>query len=232
MEEEKTTVKDYLHGLVWISMVSILIAAICAILFNSTSRSLLSYLLISYIIIDLAFTSLYLYLTTPTDKQIIRKLNNMGYKCQMEEGHIVFRRNELNWDIFIWNIKKRYRRITFSLSFTDSNLDKDHALTNRIFCIIGSRNRHVTLTWNGTDGYACEFHTVFTSTRDIEREFKMAMRVIDDAMNELYTLFQRAFAQQPTETEHKIGFHVGEDNSATEDNISQVRAQSNENTTK
>ena len=229
--KEVYTVKDYLHSIFWVALVAALVVPVSAAIANPPSRSLTAWLLIAYIVLDITLTVLYLVLTIPTDKRIISKLNNMGYQCQMEEGQIVFKRQDLNWNLFTWNIKKRYRRVSFSLSFTDNNLDKDHALTNRIFCIIGSRNRHVTLTWNGTNSYACEFHTVFTSTRDIEREFKTAMRVIDDTMNELYTLFQRAFAQQPTETEHKIGFHVGEDNSATEDNISQVRAQSNENTT-
>ena len=227
MEYEETTTKDYLR---WM-MIVVCVTIAGLIISNPPAVATINIVLLALIVLSIAGVILYQIFTAPTDKRIIRKINKMGFQCQMDEGRIAFKRRELNYNILTWDIKKRYRRITFSIGFTDKNLDIDHALTNRSFCVIGSRNRHVTLTWNGTDAYACEFHTVFTSTRDIEREFKTAMSVIDDTLNELYTLFQRAFAQQPTETEHKIGFHVGEENSTTEDSASQVRAQNETETT-
>lgn len=211
--------------------IAVAVASFAGLVFALAKSSFAELAMFLVVMLLVGAAILYFLLTIPTDKRIVRKMNKMGFKCYMDEGRIAFKRQTLNWNIIPWNIKKRYRRITFGISFTDKNLDIDHALTNRIFCIIASRNRHVTLTWNGTDAFACEFHTVFTSTRDIEREFKTAMSVIDDTMNELYTLFQRAFAQQPTETEHKIGFHVGEDTSTAEDSSSQIRAQNETETT-
>ena len=174
---------------------------------------------------------LYYFLTMPTDKRIIRKLNKMGYKCHLYEGVIAFTRRDANWRIETWNIKKRFRRVSFNIGFSDDNLDKDHALTNRIFCIIASRNRHVTLAWNGANSYVCSFYTVFTSTKDIEREFNTAMAIIDDTLNELYTLFQQAFEQQPAESKHKIGFNVGDSKYSSEDLSSETRAQKDTETT-
>ena len=152
----------------------------------------------------------------------------MGYNCFMDEGQMVFKRKEYNWSIATYDIKKRYRRVAFVISFTDERLDIDHVLTNRLFCIISSRNPHTLISWNGKDSYHCAFETVLTSTRDIEREFNMAMNKIDETLGELSYVFEQAFAQQSTEPEHKIGFRVNDSEIPSEENPFEIRAQTNE----
>ena len=147
----------------------------------------------------------------------------------MDEGQMVFKRKEYNWSIATYDIKKRYRRVAFVISFTDERLDIDHALTNRLFCFIGSRNPHTLVSWNGKDSYHCAFETVLTSTRDIEREFNTAMNKIDETLGELFYLFEQAFSQQSPAPEHKIGFHVSDSETSDEmfENVHQVAAETN-----
>ena len=118
--------------------------------------------------------------------------------------------------------------MAFVISFTDERLDINHALTNRIFSIVGSRNSHTHISWNGKDSYHCVFETVLTSTRDIEREFNTAMEKMDDTLGELSYLFEQAFAQQSTEPVHKIGFHARDSDSPSEENPFEIRAQTND----
>lgn len=227
MKKDEYSIWDYLYGFYWVVLIVTLVVPIYAAIVNPPSRSLIIWLLIAYIVLDLTITSLYLLLTIPTDIRIISKLNRMGYNCYMNEGQIVFKRKEYNWSIATYDIKKRYRRVAFIISFTDERLDVDHALTNRLFCIIGSRNPHTLVSWNGTDSYHCIFESVLTSTRDIEREFNMAMEKIDATLGELYYIFEQAFTQQSTAPEHKIGFHVGDGETPdeTSENVHQVAAE-------
>lgn len=229
MKEDEYTIWDYLHTFFWVLLIVTLVVPVYTAITNPPSRSLTMWLLIAYILLDLSITILYLVLTIPTDKRIISKLNRMGYNCFMDEGQMVFKRKEYNWSIATYDIKKRYRRVAFVISFTDERLDIDHALTNRLFCFIGSRNPHTLVSWNGKDSYHCAFETVLTSTRDIEREFNMAMNKIDETLGELSYVFEQAFAQQPTVPEHKIGFHVGygETSDDTSGNVHQVAAETN-----
>lgn len=228
MKKDEFTIWDYLHAFFWVVLIVTLVVPVYAAIANPPSRSLTTWLLIAFIVLDLIITISYLVLTIPTDKRIISKLNRMGYKCFLDEGQIVFKRKEYSWSIFTYDIKKRYRRVAFVISFTDERLDIDHILTNRIFCIIGSRNPQTTVSWNGKDSYRCIFETVLTSTRDIEREFNTAMEKIDDTLGELSYFFEQAFAQQSMVMEHKIGFHVSDSDSPSEEKPSEIRAQSNE----
>lgn len=229
MKEDEYTIWDYLHTFFWVLLIVTLVVPVYTAITNPPSRSLTMWLLIAYILLDLSITILYLVLTIPTDKRIISKLNRMGYKCFMDEGQMVFKRKEYNWSIATYDIKKRYRRVAFVISFTDERLDIDYALTNRLFCFIGSRNPHTLVSWNGKNSYHCAFETVLTSTRDIEREFNMAMNKIDETLGELSYVFEQAFAQQPTVPEHKIGFHVGDGKTSddTSGNVHQVAAETN-----
>ena len=231
MKKDEFTFWDYLHGLFWAVLIAILVVPMYAAISNPPSRSLTTWLLIAYIALDIILTILYLFFTIPTDKRIIRALNKMGYKCHMDEGQIVFQRKRYNWSIFTNATKKRYRRVAFVISFTDERLDGDHALTNRLFCIVGSRNPNTVVSWNGKDSYRCIYETVLTSTRDIEREFNTAMERMDNTLDELSYLFEQTFAQQTKDPDHKIGFHVGESEIPSEESPSEIRAQSNENTT-
>lgn len=228
LKKDEFTIWDYLHGFFWVVLIVTLVVPVYAAIANPPSRSLTTWLLIAFIVLDYTITIFYLVLTIPTDKRIISKLNRMGYKCYMNEGRIAFKRKEYNWSIFTYNIKKRYRRVAFSISFTDERLDTDHALTNRLFCIVGSRNPHTIVSWDGKDSFHCAFETVLISTRDIEREFNTAMEMIDDTLRELSYLFAHSFAQQSTEPEHIIGFHVSDGDSPSEENPFEIRAQSNE----
>lgn len=166
----------------------------------------------------------------PTDNRIISKLREAGYECGMEEGRIYFKKRENHWRIFISDVSKRYRKILFGLSFKDEDLDKDHALINRIVCIVGDRNYTVMINWNGKDGIRFLYATVFTSTKDILREFSLATEAIDTAANEFFSLKERLMDNMQPANEHKVGFHYG-DNAETESKAQEIRAQSNENTT-
>lgn len=227
MEKDEFTIWDYLHGFFWVVLIVTFIVPVYAAVTNPPSRSLTTWLLIAFIVLDYTITIFYLALTIPTDKRIISKLNRMGYKCYMDEGQIVFKRKEYFWSIVTYDIKKRYRRVAFVISFTNERLDIDHALTNRIFCIIGSRNPHTIISWEGKNSYYCAFETVLTSTRDIEREFNTAMEKIDNTLRELSNILEQAFAQQPTAQEHKIGFHVSDSETSDEisENMNQVAAE-------
>ena len=225
LKKDSFSIWDYLHAFFWVVLIVTLVVPVYAAITNPPSRSLTTWLLIAYIVLDLIITIVYLALTIPTDKRIISKLNRMGYNCCLNEGQIVFERKEYSWYIVTYDIKKRYRRVAFVISFTDERLDINHALTNRIFSIVGSRNPHTLISWNGTDSYHCAFETVLTSTRDIEREFNTAMEKIDDTLGELCYVFEQAFAQQPVVQEHKIGFHVSD--SEAPDDGHQVAAETN-----
>ena len=227
-KKDEYTIWDYLHGFFWVVLIVTFVVPVYAAIANPPSQSLTSWLLIAFIVLDYTISIFYLVLTIPTDNRIISKLNRMGYKCYLDEGQKVFERKEYSWYIVTYDIKKRYRRVAFVISFSDERLDIDHALTNRIFSIVGSRNSHTHISWNGKDSYHCVFETVLTSTRDIEREFNTAMEKMDDTLGELSYLFEQAFAQQSTEPEHKIGFHVSDSDSPSEENPFEIRAQTND----
>lgn len=208
--------------------VAIALVFICLrdILEEYVVMSIPSYVMLAVLGVLICAWLLNYFLTIPTNRRNIRKLNKMGYQCAMDEGRIAFRRNDYNWSIKTYDIKKRYRRIVFTIGFTNQEeFVKDHALANRIFCLVGSRNRFTVLTWNGMDAYACDFHTVFTSTRDIEREFNVAMSAMDETLSELSYAYQQLSSQMPAKSDHKIGFQVGENNPTPEETSSEVRAQ-------
>ena len=229
LKKDSFSIWDYLHAFFWVVLIVTLVVPVYAAITNPPSRSLTTWLLIAYIVLDLIITIFYLALTIPTDKRIISKLNRMGYNCCLNEGQIVFERKEYSWYIVTYDIKKRYRRVAFVISFTDERLDINHALTNRIFSIVGSRNSHTHISWNGKDSCHCVFETVLTSTRDIEREFNTAMNKIDETLGELFYLFEQAFSQQSPAPEHKIGFHVSDSETSDEmfENVHQVAAETN-----
>lgn len=168
------------------------------------------------------------FLTIPTDKRIIHKLRNAGYECGMHEGQINFKKNNCTWTIFTSNVSKRYRKAAFYLGFDTEDLDKDHALANRIVCIIGHRNPTVVTNWNGKDSVRFMYHTVFSSTKDILREFSSATDALDTAASEFFALKERAFDEAQSTTEHKVGFQYG-DKPEFENN--EIRAQKETETT-
>lgn len=222
MDYEKMTERD------WIWTITIAVSCVTAFAFFSDAITLSTantILLILYAILGIAY-ALYWTLTIPTPRRIIKKINKMGFECGMKEGLIAFRFKDILWFITPLKIKDRYRRMVFAVRFTQKELDYDHATSNKMICIVGMKNRDVTLTWNGTDTFVCEYYTVFTSTSDIEREFNSAIRVIDNTLSDLFTLFQHVFSQESDAQEHHIGFRAPNNESSAK-----IRAHSDENTT-
>lgn len=222
MDYEKMTERD------WIWTITIAVSCVTASAFFSDAITLSTantILLILYAILGIAY-ALYWTLTIPTPRRIIKKINKMGFECGMKEGLIAFRFKDILWFITPLKIKARYRRMVFAVRFTQKELDYDHATSNKMICIVGMKNRDVTLTWNGTDTFVCEYYTVFTSTSDIEREFNSAIRVIDNTLSDLFTLFQHVFSQESDAQEHHIGFRAPNNESSAK-----IRAHSDENTT-
>ena len=88
----------------------------------------------------------------------------------------------------------------------------------------------VATSWDGENNVRFLYHTVFTSTKDILREFSFATDAINTAASEFFTVKERLMDNMQPANEHKVGFHYG-DNAETESKAQEIRAQSNENTT-
>lgn len=222
MDYEKMTERDW----IWTIAIAVCVALGASILSDAIPVFTVNILLtILFATLGISY-GLYWILTTPTPRRIIKKINKMGFECGMKEGLIAFRFKDILWFITPLKIKARYRRMVFAVRFTQKELDYDHATSNKMICIVGMKNRDVTLTWNGTDTFVCEYYTVFTSTSDIEREFNSAIRVIDNTLSDLFTLFQHVFSQESDAQEHHIGFRAPNNESSAK-----IRAHSDENTT-
>lgn len=228
LKNDSFSIWDYLHAFSWVVLIVTLVVPVYAAITNPPSRSLTTWLLIAYIVLDLIITIFYLALTIPTDKRIIRKIQKAGYECGMHEGQINFKKNDCNWTIFTSNVSKRYRKAVFYLGFNAEDLDKDHALANKLVCIIGHRNPAVVTNWNGKDAVRFMYYTVFSSTKDILREFSSATDALDTAASEFFALKEKAFEEAQYTTEHKVGFQYGE---KSESETDMIRAQKETETT-
>lgn len=164
----------------------------------------------------------------PTDNRIISKLREVGYECRMEEGRITFRKNNCDWYLFVGDVSKYYRKVSIYLGFTLEELDKDHELTNRMVCIVAGRNSAVATSWDGENNVRFLYHTVFTSTKDILREFSSATDAINTAASEFFTVKERLMNNVQLVNEHKVGFQYGEKaDFEAESEVQDIRAKKN-----
>ena len=228
MKKDEFTIWDYLHGLFWAILIAILVVPLCAVFSNPPSRSLTTWLLLAYIALDITLAIMYRVLTIPSDKRIISKLKKAGYECGLHEGKIYFKKNNCNWTICTYSISKHYRRIVFYLRFNAEDLDRDPPLANKIVCIVGQRNPDVVTNWNGKNAVRFIYFTVFSSTKDILREFESATYAISSTVLEFNEFKESAFGEANHAAEHKVGFQYGDQ---TESESKDIRANKETETT-
>lgn len=222
MEYEKMTTKDFMR---WIVIVVCVIVGM-SIYTNPPSLATMNIVFLSIIGASLIAGILYYIMTIPTNKRIIDKLKNAGYECGMQEGKIVFRKNNCDWYLFVGDVSRRYRKVSIYLGFTLEELDKDHSLTNRMVCIVAGRNSAVATSWDGENNVRFLYHTIFTSTKDILREFSSATDAINTAASEFFTVKERLMDNVQSVNEHKVGFQYGEKADVeTESEIQDIRAE-------
>lgn len=85
-----------------------------AVLFAINNDNALPIITLAVAVVAPLANLIYRFATIPTNKQIIRTLKRNGYECGSHEGHLFFKRNDLEWRIPIWNESKRYRRTYLS----------------------------------------------------------------------------------------------------------------------
>lgn len=189
------------------------VSGLLAVLFAINDDNVLPIITFAVAVVAPLANLIYRFATTPTNKNIIRTLKRNGYECGLHEGHLFFKRNDLEWRIPTWDESKRYRRTYFALSLGNQQGMKDNEdIANKIVRMVGFDNPHVLVAYSG-DEYECvifAFHTVLTTTRDIMREFNQAMSLIDTAMNEFFSLKEQLIDSAPSGQQSKIGFKSGE----------------------
>lgn len=189
------------------------VSGLLAVLFAINDDNVLPIITFAVAVVAPLANLIYRFATTPTNENIIRTLKRNGYECGLHEGHLIFKRNDLEWRIPTWDESKRYRRTYFVLSLGNQQGMKDNAdISNKIVRMVGFDNPHVLVAYSG-DEYECvifAFHTVLTTTRDIMREFNQAMSLIDTAMNEFFSLKEQLIDSAPSGQQSKIGFKSGE----------------------
>ena len=126
------------------AVVMIVVWGLLAVLFAINNDNALPIITLAVAVVAPLTNLIYRFATTPTNKHIIRKLKRNGYECGLQEGHLIFRRNDLEWRIPTWDESKRYRRTYFALSLGNQQGMKDNEdIANKIVRMVGFDNPHI-----------------------------------------------------------------------------------------
>lgn len=180
------------------------------------------------ILVGLVIYLVSIIIPNPSDEKIIEALREEGYDCKKEEGLILMKRNNCNWRIigYDMNGQKRRRRVYLCTGFEiGDHLKSDHAMMNRITCIVGEHNPHVSVTWNGENGIEFVFVTVVRSSSELLKDYENGFHAMDQAIGEFFELNRQAEEMLGHNGERKVGFDFGGHEEPSKEEVTEVRAE-------